>query len=45
MQNVKEFLSKITSGEIPFDRDFVAKNSDSRMAWITAVQLMLNAED
>lgn len=45
MQNVKEFLSKITSGEIPFDRNFVAKNSDSRMAWITAVQLMLNAED
>ena len=42
MNNVKEFLWKISNSEIKFDKEFIKVWSDSRKAWLSAVQLLLN---
>lgn len=42
MNNVKEFLWKISNSEIKFDKEFIRVWSDSRKAWLSAVQLLLN---
>ena len=44
MDNVKEFLGKISNGEIKFDKNFISVKSDSRKAWLSSVQLLFNSE-
>lgn len=43
MKNVKDFLNKVWNG-IKFDKKFTEVGTPSRMAWLSAVQILLNKE-
>ena len=44
IDNIKEFLGKIANKDIDFDKNFMEVWSESRKAWISSVQILLNKE-